>query len=229
MVGTTASPSKISIASGIATRNDISFADGTIEADLNAPIASGFAGFAFRVANTANYEIVYFIADSSRWGGLQYQPVFDGEPTWQLYPGQGYLGDIPESQSARNQPMHIKIVFAGTRADVFVNHSANAALRIPELKRDRKAGTVGVWVAPIASNATYSNYTATSRVDATLLPIAAPVAPVGQIMRWRVSKRLPSADSMSNLGRIMGEDSDNNCAIKARRERHNYMSFFRQW
>ncbi|MEP6763204.1 MAG: hypothetical protein ABJB66_02780 [Gemmatimonadaceae bacterium] len=196
VAGTTATASQISIASGMATRDDITLADGTIEADVNAPVGPGFAGFAFRVANTADYEIIYFVADSSRWGGLQYQPVFEGEPTWQLYPGDGFLGDIPESQSARNQPLHVKIVFAGTRADVYVNHSTTAVLRIPELKRDRKAGIVGVWVAPVASNVTYSNYTATSRVDLPLASIAAAPAMSGQIMRWRVSNRLPSPDTI---------------------------------
>ena len=71
------------LARGIAIREGLSLRDGTIEVDLEPPRASQFAGVAFRVASAADYEMVYFRGEGGRWAEVQYQPLFEGELTWQ--------------------------------------------------------------------------------------------------------------------------------------------------
>ncbi|HXN22526.1 MAG TPA: hypothetical protein VOA41_07260 [Candidatus Dormibacteraeota bacterium] len=40
--------------------------------------------------STADYEIVHCRPREGRGASIQYQPVFGGETTWLLYPGDGY-------------------------------------------------------------------------------------------------------------------------------------------
>lgn len=188
---------RIALVRGIAVRDDATLLDGTLEADLDVPRTSQFAGLAFRLANTANYEIVYFRGDGGRWREVQYQPVFDGEPTWQLYNGPGYNADLAPELVPPAVPMHVKIVFAGTRADVYVNGAAAPVLRVPRLARAPRAGRVAVWAGGgPAARMTFDGYSATSRRGDALAPLAAPGPLPGQIMRWRVSRRLPSPDTI---------------------------------
>jgi len=93
----TATPTGLRLLRGIAYRPDLSFSDGTIEFEL-APPGGIFAGVAFRMDNTADYEIIYFITSENgeRWKAIQYQPVFSGETTWQLYNEAPYLASIPK-------------------------------------------------------------------------------------------------------------------------------------
>ena len=209
VAGTSVSPTQIALVRGIAVHDNISLRDGTIEADLDAPRASQFAGFAFRAASTADYEIVYFRGSGGQWKEVQYQPLFDGEPTWQLYSGPGYSADLPSDSAATAGPMHVKIVFAGTRANVYVNRAPQPVLRIRELKRAPQAGHVAVWAAgDRTAQMTFANYSAVERVESTLEPLA-PVPPSpGQIMRWRVSARLPSPDTINAPAELSPEHRD---------------------
>lgn len=70
----------IALIRGIAHRPDLVMNDGEIDFELGPP-AGGFASLAFRMASTADYEIIYFRPsdDGKRWATLQYQPVFQVE------------------------------------------------------------------------------------------------------------------------------------------------------
>jgi hypothetical protein len=206
VAGSPVSAARIALVRGIAVRDDISLTDGTVEAELDVPRSSQFAGLAFRLENTANYEIVYFRGDSARWKEVQYQPVFDGEPTWQLYSGPGYNADLAPEVAPVKTSMHVKIVFAGTRADVYVNRSSEPVLRVPQLARAPQSGRVAVWAGggPTA-RMTFADFAAGARVDAPLAPIAAAEPLSGQIMSWRVSARLPSPDTIAAPAALSSE------------------------
>jgi len=186
------SNTSIDLMRGIAFRPDLTMRDGTIDFQLSAP-SGGFAGLAFRMASTADYEIIYFApsADGSRWRYVQYQPVFEGETTWQLYYRDGYRADLPRTFTGA---IHVRLVMAGTRADVYINDAAAPLLRIPTLKREPKAGAIGVWAARSETATTPVEF---SRIAAdTVAPVLAAVppehAPETQIMQWHISPRLPS-------------------------------------
>jgi hypothetical protein len=187
----------IGLVRGIAHWPDAHFRDGTIEFDL-APAGTAFAGIAFRMESTANYEIIYFRPDSGRWAEIQYQPVYEGETTWQLYSSSGYQNTLPRPVAG---PMHVRILIAGTRADVYVGDGATPVLRIRELKRPRAAGGIGFWVAggrdDEASNGELRHLTVTPSSSLKLDAVSPETHPAEQLMRWRVSPRQPSPDSIA--------------------------------
>lgn len=193
----------ITLVRGIAVRSDVRMRDGTIDVDLPMPDGRGtqFAGIAFRMASTADYEIVYFQSsnDGTRWMEMQYQPVYEGETTWQLYPGDGYEAQIPAvgDRRAPHAPLHVRLVFAGTRADVYVDSMTMPALRIRELKRTPVTGGVGVWaISPEGAASRFDAFSAHTSLDAPLAPAAPDTAPIGQLMRWRLSARIPSPEGV---------------------------------
>ena len=193
-------PTGLRLLRGIAYRPDLSFEDGTIEFEL-APPGGVFAGIAFRMANTADYEIIYFITSENgeRWKAIQYQPVFGGETTWQLYNEAPYLASIPKEAGSA---LRVRIAIAATRADVFLNDDSVAILRVPDLKRDRVKGAIGFW--SVASDGAAGNEIRNLRVDPSRVPVVGD--PIGervralpsprQLMSWRVSDRCAAPDGV---------------------------------
>ena len=165
-----ASASGIQLIKGIAYYPDANFRDGTIEFDL-APAGTAFTGVAFRMRSAANYEIVYFRPDSGRWARIQYQPVFEGETTWQLYHGDGYEGVVPHASSG---PLHVKILVAGSRAQVYVGGLGVAG------------GSKGDGV-----NGGISKLTVQFASPRLAMP-PRETHPPEQLLRWLVSPRMPS-------------------------------------
>ena len=69
---------------------DLFLEQGWIEIDIGAD-GVAFPGLAFRVLDRLNYELAYIQPHTSgQWDALQYDPVFHGSNTWQLYHGPGY-------------------------------------------------------------------------------------------------------------------------------------------
>jgi hypothetical protein len=184
---------RIDLLRGMAVRPDLMIRDGVIEVTIGPP-TDAFAGLAFRVASTADYEIVYFRPsdDRARWAAVQYQPVYQGETTWQLYHGDGYEATLPLSATGA---LRVRLAIAGRRADVSIAGVDGPILRIRELKRDVMAGAVGVWASPSAKDVPATTFSAL-RVDASMVPklddVPAETAPETQLIRWRVSGRYPS-------------------------------------
>ncbi len=190
----TASPTNtaIGLIRGIAFRKDIELRDGTIEFQLSAA-RGGFAGLAFRMASTSDYEIIYFAPsdDGTRWKSVQYQPVFQGETTWQLYYRDGYLAELPAGTTGT---IHVKLAISGTRADVYVNDAPAPVLRIHDLKRESASGAIGVWAASpkAATQPIEFSQLATNAAVPSLPALEPERAPETQILRWQVSDRQPS-------------------------------------
>jgi hypothetical protein len=217
--GAAPTPTSVRLVRGMATRADVSLRDGVVEFDLAPPEAKGgqFAGVAFRMASSADYEIVYFRSsdDGVRWAGMQYQPVFQGETTWQLYSGAGYEATLPPRGDPRvPHALHVRLVVRGSRADVFVDGAPEPALRVTRLQRAPTAGPIGVWaISPDGAAAAVEHLAVHDVPEVTDAPNApngtearAPAA--GQLMRWRVSARLPSPDGVTpppTLGRAHEE------------------------
>lgn len=192
----------IALIHGIACRADLQIDDGVIELEL-AESAGGFAGVAFRMQSSADYEIFYFRAGANgRWAGVQYQPVYEGETTWQLYPGAGYEADLPPKvYTRRGGWMPVRIVIAGSRADVFVGDSAEPVLRVRELKRRRARGAIGIWSTGLDAWKQPTGLVRGLRVSPlgglTLAAVAPDSAAAGQLVRWRVSSRFAKPDSLA--------------------------------
>lgn len=198
-VASTASPTRdgLRLLRGIAYRPDLSFENGTIEFELGTP-GSAFAGVAFRMASTADYDIVYFRStdDRTRWAGIQYQPVFAGETTWQLYHGPEYERSLPAQMGST---LRVRIAFAGDQMDVYLNDSVTPVLRVDELKRTPAAGAVGFWaVTPNGEPGTEIRNLRidTSRVISVRQRFPAETS-ARQLVRWRVSDRVDAPDGVN--------------------------------
>lgn len=118
----------------------LSLSQGRIEVDIAAEGAS-YPGIAFRAFDTHNYELAYAQPHTSgKWDALQYDPVFHGSNTWQLYHGPG-------TQQAAEVPMltwfRLRVEFQDQRASVRMGDQP--PLLVSQLAHSYQAGLVGLW------------------------------------------------------------------------------------
>lgn len=151
----------------------------------------GFAGLMFRVQDAKNFEHFYIRPhQSGNPDANQYTPVFNGVSAWQLYHGPGYGAPV---EYRFDEWMHVKVVYAGSRADVYIDSDA-PVLRVNNLKRGETAGSIGVHAASFAP-AYFANLKVSALANAYELPSTGPsteVIPAERVMYWHVSE--PFAD-----------------------------------
>jgi hypothetical protein len=115
----------------------------------------------------------------------QYTPVFHGLAGWQLYHGEGYGAPL---RYKFNEWIHVKIVFSGSRGEVFIDNMEEPALVIHEMKGEVKPGKVGLKVSNFAP-AHFANFSY-RKMDTPPLKgnfkVMEP-APVGTVTAWRIS------------------------------------------
>ena len=90
--------------------------------------------------------------------------------------------------------MHVKVVFAGSRADVYID-SDKPVIRVSALKRAAAAGLVGLNVTPFAP-ASFAHVKISTLANAYELPQVAPAStdvPEGRILAWDVSQAFDSS------------------------------------
>ena len=121
--------------------------DGVIEFDIAVSPQRGFAGAFFRSGDPRNREHFYIRPhQSGNPDANQYNPVFNGLASWQLYHGEGYGAPV---EYRFNEWMHIKIAFSGLSADIFVD-SDMPSIRVRPLKRPVVPGMIGVDASNLA-------------------------------------------------------------------------------
>lgn len=132
----------ILLSGGTIYASDINFLDGTIEVDINFPLARFFPEVFFRMQDENNYESFYIRPhQSGNPDATQYTPVFNGLAGWQLYHGEGYTKDIELKPDTWH---HIKINVSGKQADVYFDDMDTPFLKITDLKREPQPGKIGV-------------------------------------------------------------------------------------
>lgn len=146
---------------GDAILQDILLADGIIEFDIAVSEQRGFSGCVFRVQDTNNLEHFYIRPhQSGKPDANQYTPVFNGVSAWQIYHGNGYGAPV---EYRYNEWMHIKVVYQGSRAEIFVDSDAPVVL-VDELMRPIAAGSVGINASNF-SEAYFANFQVSSLPD----------------------------------------------------------------
>lgn len=186
---------------GIAYLKDLDFKDGTIEFDVFVQNQRSFFGAIFRIQDEKNYEEFYLRSHmSGKPDAMQYTPVYNGVSAWQLYHDQGAPGSFDLNdwkmtpQGGYNTPyvfsfgqwMHVKLLIAETVAEVYLNNEKEPTLRIRELKRGLKTGSIGIQggAAPTYfANFSYSKMTVTLSEKAVK---SAPEEP-NRIAKWLIS------------------------------------------
>jgi hypothetical protein len=100
-----------------------------------------YPGLAFRAEDKNNHEMFYAQPHTSgKWDALQYDPLFNGSNTWQIYHGEAYQGatDVPTGRW-----FHLRVDVCGTRAAVSVD--GQPPLVVEHLAHHPREGRVGVW------------------------------------------------------------------------------------
>lgn len=132
----------IKLTNGGISVTGVEFLDGTIEVDINFPEARFFPAVFFRLLDAGNYENFYVRPhQAGNPDATQYTPVFNSVSGWQLYHGEGY------SQAIGLEPdtwHRIKINVLGDQADIYFDDMDHPFLKITDLKRDPRAGKIGV-------------------------------------------------------------------------------------
>ena len=180
---------------GIATVSGASLTDGWIEFDLAFTGERGFMGGVWRVQDPKNYEELYLRPhQSGNPDANQYTPVFHGVSGWQLYHGPRYT--VPVAYRFDDW-IRVKILFAGSQAEIYIDDMAKPVLCIDELKRSVAPGGVGVSASNFAP-AWFSNFSfgeLGSPPDAIQRGRPGPpeTAPDGIIPSWQVSDAFPES------------------------------------
>jgi hypothetical protein len=100
-----------------------------------------YPGIGFRVADVLNYELAYAVPHvSGQWDALQYDPVFHGSNTWQVYHGPSYQG---ATQVPTGRWFRLRVDFQGARAAVSVD--GQPPLVVERLAHPAAAGLLGLW------------------------------------------------------------------------------------
>ncbi len=186
--------------SGKAYRKDVVFENGTIEFDIAPKARPSFLGIIFRAqmrGGKLEYEHIYFRPhESGLWDASQDQPSFNGLTTWQLYQGKGYNAKY---KIPYDQWLHVKIVVAGSRAEVYVNRSDLPVLVVEKLKGRPGKGYVGFWgllpgkAPPDLYTGNFANLIIRpDESPSTYEKETPPSADTGFLTRWQVSEPLPT-------------------------------------
>jgi hypothetical protein len=180
---------------GRAWLDDVDILDGAIEFDVAFSPERGFCGGLFRLQGEGDYEHFYLRPHQSGMPDAnQYTPVFDGVSGWQLYHGEGYGAPVSYPY---DRWIHVRIVFQGRRAEVFID-SRQPVLFVDELKREPRTGKVGVdnnLAQAHFSNFRYESFRHERLDQPVLLDVPRPdrTAPAGAVMRWEVSSPFAEA------------------------------------
>jgi hypothetical protein len=114
--------------------------DASIEVLIGAD-GPAYPGIAFRVADVLNFELAYAVPHvSDQWDALQYDPVFHGSNTWQVYHGPSYQR---ATQVPTGRWFRLKVDFHGARAAVSVD--GQPPLVVERLAHPTAAGLLGLW------------------------------------------------------------------------------------
>ena len=177
---------------GIATVADARVANGWIEFDVAFGPERGFMGGIWRVQDDRNYEEFYLRPhQSGNPDATQYTPVFNGIEGWQLYHGKRYT--VPVTHRF-DEWTHVKILFAGAQAEIYIRDMEKPVLFVDGLKRDAGPGGVGLNGGDFAP-AHFSNFSFTA-TDAPPIQgkAGAPEAiPEGVVSSWSVSDAFPES------------------------------------
>ncbi len=136
-----------------------------------------YPGIAFRAADSLNYELAYVVPHvSGQWDAVQYDPVFHGSNTWQIYHGAPYQKAV-EVPTGRwfSLTLHVQ----GQRASVYVE--GQQPLRVERLAHQRRVGWLGLWTYKPAYFANLTVNAAESLAQGCGEP---PTAPHGAARAW---------------------------------------------
>jgi hypothetical protein len=161
---------------GLALLSGLETANARIEVEIGTE-GPAYPGVAFRVADVANYELAYAVPHvSGQWDAVQYDPVFHGSNTWQVYHGPAYQGS---AQVPVGRWFRLRVDVCGGRAAVSVD--GQPPLVVDRLAHTPAAGMIGLWTYLPAH---FCNLHVSTCEELVSPPDPAALAPGGLVTDW---------------------------------------------
>lgn len=158
---------------GIAWVEGVTVSNGAIECDvLGRSKGPNFLGFAFRGANDYTYDCVYFrpftFAATDEHGVHHVQYTSRPQWTWKKLREErtGQCEKRIEPPPDGDEWFHARIVVAGKKVAVFVNHAEKPSLEVETLN-DRTSGMIGLWTDPGSLPGHFANLKITPKENRT--------------------------------------------------------------
>jgi len=166
---------------------DLEPVEGTIELELAVGPERSFPGVSWRRQGPGFESFFVRPHQVGNPDAIQYTPAFNGISSWQLYHGTGFWAPI---SFPIDEWFRIRVVFAGSRADVYVADMHEPALQVCELKLPARPGRIGIAAAGSSVHVTGFSY----EPGGTLRPAPPPLPAVeGIVPAWEVSDAFPEA------------------------------------
>ena len=173
---------------GTAFLKDDIFENGVIEVDFLATTdrARSYPGVIFRAAAEGAWERVYIRPHRQALYGdvIQYVPAWNGVDSWQLYSG---FGATAPAAIPVNQWIHLKIEVLANQARIFLGSAPRPALVIPDLKRGRSKGGLGL-MGPLDGTSYFSNFSFRAEEGLAFENMPYLDTSPGAVLDWRISK-----------------------------------------
>ncbi len=190
------------IENGTALLKDARFKNGIIDYDVNFESGRKFLSFFYRIQDSKNYEDFYLRAhQSGNPDAMQYTPVFNGNAGWQLYYGNGHSTAYTYNFG---EWIHVRLIVADDKMDVFINDMSQAVLHVNDLKHKTTEGGIGL--RTLMGGAYYANLSYQSIEKPKLLSKIEKLPEVekGTIKEWHISSafnktKLSSIHNLKNF------------------------------
>ncbi|WP_428391863.1 hypothetical protein [Lichenicoccus sp.] len=156
----------MTINEAVASSTDVRFSSGTIDFDIK-PLAYSDTGIIFRRQGNESGEIVYLRANPDCPAAndcIQYAPIVHGHMQWDIYPN--YQGPAQINPTGWN---HVRLVVAGEKMAVYINHETEPTLIVPKLQGLSRNGGIA-----FKGPAIYANFVIRPGDPATLPAIHIP-------------------------------------------------------
>ncbi len=177
---------------GVAGLRGVRFNTGTIEFDLLLEGNRDFAGFSFRDAGDGNGELFYLRPhQNGNPDAVQYTPVVNGSPAWQIFTGEGYTS---QARFPVGRWMRVRAEIYPTSMTISIDGAP--ALRAPHLQMPPRAGAFSLTAV---GGAWFSNVRVTPIADHRDPEPPPPEPPLraGTVAMWQVSPAMPEAEAMT--------------------------------
>jgi hypothetical protein len=191
---------------GGAIAEGVSFQDGTVDLEIAVGTHRNFSMIYLRRQGGGEYEEFYVRTHKSELpDAVQYCPAWQGVGGWQLFHGPGFTA---KAAFPRDRWFPVRIVLSGDRAAVFVDGAPQPQLVVSRLRRDPKAGGIGL-EALLIDDAHPDARTSFSNVvlrpgevpfDFSKAPPQPETEPPGVVRRWEISEPFtPAAGAIRAL------------------------------
>lgn len=165
---------------GLARIPDRTFGDVELSVDLAFNTRTCYGGLAFRGSDPGNFELCYVTPLGSE-EAVQYDPVFNGSNTWQVYCGADHL---TAAHVPRGRWVTLTVCAVGSRATVFLD--GVEVMRVHDLKHRRAEGFAGVWC-----------YKPCYFSRLTARPVNSGTSGTQPVRFWEISRKFPDDEEMS--------------------------------